>query len=90
MEKATFLAVLKDIVEGFENQAFQQAMDSAKSTKDVAKLVQLPLDVQAQAFTRNGLDASTGAVDFKNAGKEHGSSAEAAPLLQRMRIALGK
>lgn len=90
MEKATFLAVLKEIVESFEDPAFQAGMAEAKTKGEVAKLIQLPTDLQNRAFVRHGIDAVSGAGEFKAAGKEHGLSPEAAPYLARMKAALGR
>ncbi len=90
VDKPTFLAVLREIVEGFESPAFKQAMADAQAKGDVGPLMQLPTEIQSTAFAKHGIDAATGAGIFKAAGKEHGMSPEAAPLLARMKAALGK
>jgi len=90
MDKEKFLAVLKEIVEGFEKPEFKAAMAAAKAAADVPKLIQLPMGIQNEVFGRHGLDATAGPGQFKEAGKLYGASAEAAPWLARLKAALGK
>ncbi len=88
MEKAQFLQVLEAVVTGFEDPAFRAAMAEAQAAGDVGQLMQLPLGVQQRAFSAAGVDAATGAVAFKEAGKRFGGDADVAPLLVRMKAAL--
>lgn len=88
MDKTTFLAILQDIVEGFEDQGFKDKMAAAKSAGDVGQLMSLPTAIQTQAFGKHGLDAEGGVAAFKQAGRTYGLEPEAAPLLARMKAAL--
>ncbi len=88
MEKNTFIAILTDIVEGFEDPAFKRKMAAAKEAGDVGQLMSLPTAIQASAFGKHGLDAQTGVSAFKQAGRAYGLEPEAAPLLARMKAAL--
>lgn len=90
MERATFLAVLKGIVEEFENPNFTQAMIEAQTAGDVAKLIQVPTDAQNKVFTIHGIDHTTGVAEFKAAGKLFGADPEAIPYFDRMKKALKK
>jgi hypothetical protein len=89
MDKTTFLAVLQSIVAGFEDAQFKQKMAAAKQAGDVPQLIALPLGVQQAAFAQHGLDATAGVAAFKEAGRTYGLDPEAAPLLARMKAALG-
>jgi hypothetical protein len=88
MDKSTFLAVLEDIVQGFENPTFKSQMAAAKAAGDVTKLMALPMAIQKTAFEKHGLDAESGTGEFKAAGRSFGLDAEASPLLARMKAAL--
>lgn len=89
MDKATFMQVLTAIVEGFEAADFKSEMAKAQAAGDVGKLMQLPLAVQQQAMTGAGVDPTTGGAAFKAAGREYGADPAVAPLLARMKAALG-
>lgn len=89
MDKSVFLAVLEAIVRGFEDPTFKQKMAAAKQAGNVQELMALPLGVQQSAFQQHGLDAMAGIAAFKEAGRSHALDPEAAPLLQRMKAALG-
>jgi hypothetical protein len=88
MDKATFLAILQVIVEGFEDPQFKQAFAAAKAAGDVGQLMALPLAIQEKAFGAHGLDATTGTAKFKEAGRAYGLDDDVAPLLVRMKAAL--
>jgi len=88
MDKATFLDIVKHIVEGFEDKDFQAKMAAAKAAGDMGQLMTLPIAIQEQAFGRHGLDAASGVASFKEAGRSFGLDPEAAPLLARMKAAL--
>jgi hypothetical protein len=88
MDKATFLAILADIVAGFEDAEFKRQMATAKAAGDVGQLMALPMAVQARAFGKHGLEADAGTAAFKAAGRQFGLEPEAGPLLARMKAAL--
>jgi hypothetical protein len=88
VDKTTFIAILQDIVEGFEDAGFKGKMAAAKGAGDVGQLIALPTSIQTQAFGKRGLDAETGVAAFKLAGRTYGLEPEAAPLLARMKAAL--
>jgi hypothetical protein len=90
MDKATFLAVLKGIVEEFENPAFQLALEDAQTAGDVSRIMEITMEAQAKVFAANGVDPAGGATAFKAAGKLHGDDPLVPPLADRMRRALGK
>lgn len=90
MDKEKFLAVLKDIVAGFEKPEFKSGMAAAMAAKDVQKLIALPMGLQTEVFQRHGLDSAAGPAQFKEAGKLYGAAPEVVPLLARMMAALGK
>ncbi len=88
MEKAVFMSILEQIVEGFEDLTFKAAMASAKSAGDVGQLIALPSELQTRIFLAHGLDPQTASASFKAAGREFGLLPEAAPWLGRMKAAL--
>ncbi len=88
LSKATFTAILRHIVGGFEDSAFQEAFAAAKTDGDVSRLVALPTDVQTDAFAAHGLDPVAGQAAFKAAGRAYAGDPDVAALLGRMKAAL--
>lgn len=88
LSKTTFTAIVKDIVAGFEDPAFQSAFAEAKSGGDVGKMMALPTEVQARAFAAQGLDPTAGQTAFKAAGRQFATDPEVGALLLRMKAAL--
>lgn len=88
MDKPTFLGILQNIVEGFEDPTFQKGFAAAKTSGDVSQMMALPMAIQERAFGKHGLDAAGGTAAFKEAGRSFGLDPEAAPLLVRMKSAL--
>ncbi len=88
MEKPVFLAILDQIVLGFEEPAFRTQYTTAKAAGNVPQLMELTLGVQHRAFADHGLDAVTGSVRFKEAGREFGLDGDVALRLARMKAAL--
>ena len=85
MDKATFRAILEDIVSGFEDPDFQSQFAAAQASGDVAAMMQLPLKIQTAAFEAHGCADSAA---FKAAGKQYAADPELAGLLGRMKAAL--
>lgn len=90
MEKAVFLAILEQIVAGFEDPTFRADYADAKARGDVPRLLDLAMGVQRRAFGHHGLDDVAGSVQFKEAGRHFGLDGDVAPQLARMKAALGK
>ncbi len=90
MEKATFVAILEEIVRGFEEPAFRANYADAKAQGNVPRLMELAMGVQRHAFSQHGLDDVAGSVQFKEAGRTFGLDGDVAPRLARMKAALGK
>ncbi|MBM4342910.1 MAG: hypothetical protein FJ100_05995 [Deltaproteobacteria bacterium] len=88
MDKAKFVDVLSKIVAGFEDPVFREQFAAAKGAGDVARMMELPMQIQARAFAAHGLDAAVGTAQFKEAGRKFGLDEDVAPLLSRMRAAL--
>lgn len=88
MDKATFLAILEQIVVGFEEPTFRQRFADARAAGDVGQLMALPAAIQEAAFSAHGLDAAEGTLAFKAAGRQFAAEPEALPLLTRMKAAL--
>ena len=88
LSKATFAAILRHIVTGFEDTGFQEAFAAAKAAGDVSRMVALPTDVQTDAFAAHGLDPIAGQTAFKAAGRLYAEDADVAALLGRMKAAL--
>lgn len=88
MDKTTFMAILKDIVEGFEDPTFKAQFAAAKAAGDVAQMMALPMAIQEKAFAAFGLDAAAGTAQFKAAGRQYGLDDDVGPWLVRMKAAL--
>ena len=85
MDKATFVAIVEQIVEGFEDPVFQADFAKSQAAGDVQAMMALPLAVQNAAFEKYGC---AGSEAFKAAGREHAADPEIATLLGRMKNAL--
>ncbi len=90
MQKAVFLDILQQIVAGFEDPAFRTEYTSAKAAGNVQRLMELAMGIQQRAFSSHGLNETTGTVEFKEAGRTFGLDGDVAPMLARMKAALGK
>ena len=88
LSKATFTAIVNDIVAGFEDPAFQSDFAAAKASGDVGRMMALPTGVQSRAFEAQGLDATAGQAAFKAAGRQFAADPDIAALLMRMKAAL--
>ncbi len=88
LSKSAFVAIVEDIVSGFEDPAFQAAFAAAKAASDVPQMMTLPAKIQNAAFARQGLDPETGPAIFKAAGRVHATDPEVGALLVRMKAAL--
>ncbi len=85
MDKATFIAIVEEIVSGFEDDDFKGKFAQAQASGDVQQMMSLPLAVQNAAFAAHGCPDS---ATFKAAGKEHGTDSQVGELLVRMKAAL--
>ncbi len=85
MDKATFAAIVEDIVTGFEDADFQAKFAAAQGSGDVATMMQLPTAIQNAAFEAHGC---SDAAEFKAAGRQYGADPAIGPLLVRMKAAL--
>lgn len=85
MTKDTFIAIVEQIVSGFEDPAFQQQFAQAQSAGDVPAMMALPTGIQDAAFAAHGCPD---AAAFKAAGKQFAADPEVTPLLMRMKAAL--
>ncbi len=88
MDKDKFMDVLQKIVAGFEDPVFREQFAAAKGAGDVARMMELPGQIQSRAFAAHGLDVATGTALFKEAGRKFGLDDDVAPWLSRMRAAL--
>lgn len=88
MDKTTFLAVLEDLVAGFESADFKAKMGAAKASGDVNAMMAAPMGLQAAVMQKHGLDPQAGMAAFKAAGRQFALEPDAAGLLARMKAAL--
>ncbi len=85
MDKQTFIAIVQDIVAGFEDAGFQSSFAEAQANGDVPAMMALPAAIQNKAFETHGCADSAA---FKNAGRTYASDPAVAALLGRMKAAL--
>lgn len=85
MDKATFTAIVEQIVSGFEDPEFQASFAKAQADGDVPQMMALPAAIQQAAFEAHGCPDSAA---FKAAGKQFALEPDIGPLLARMKKAL--
>lgn len=85
MEKTRFLAIVEQIVTGFEDPEFQTQWSAAQAAGDVPAMMALPSAIQNAAFAAHDCPDSAA---FKAAGKTFATDPAVEPLLVRMKAAL--
>jgi hypothetical protein len=85
MEKSSFIAIVEQIVAGFEEPSFAQQWSAAQASGDVPAMMALPAAIQNAAFAAHGCPDSAA---FKAAGKSYALDPAVGPLLVRMKAAL--
>ena len=85
MDKQTFVAIVEQIVAGFEDADFQRKFADAQASGDVPAMMALPAAIQNDAFAAHGCSDSAA---FKAAGREYAADPAVAALLGRMKAAL--
>ena len=85
MDKDTFIAIVEQIVAGFEDPDFKERFAAAQQAGDVGAMMALPSAIQEAAFAAHGCKDS---AEFKAAGRQYAADPSIAELLGRMKAAL--